>query len=94
VDEFAYAAAAAECKTEALRLMTSGGGYRFADPAAHQAAWAFDIDTYDPAACKVEGPVVLDDCLDAQEADRTGSVQLWGIPACRRRPCSPPSGRW
>ena len=32
--------------------------------------------------------------VHAQEADRTGSVQLWGIPACRRRPCSPPSGRW
>ena len=32
--------------------------------------------------------------IHAQEADREGNVQLWGIPACRRRPCSRPTVRW
>ena len=31
--------------------------------------------------------------VHAQEADRDGNVQLWGIPGCRRRRCSPRSAR-
>src|SRR4051812_25197661 len=72
-------ATAAECKTEALRLRTSGGGYRFADRRHTKLQWAFDIDTYDAAAASSSAL-----SRSAAMASSTRSRTITATAACQR----------